>query len=77
MVVVHTFDPSAQKAKAGGFLEFQDSLGNTKELYLEENKNNNMPTYLTTLVFRAVYHRALPPNSSVSERASILLILLQ
>lgn len=32
VVVVHTFDPSAQKAKAGGFLEFQDSLGNTKKL---------------------------------------------
>lgn len=40
VVVVHTFDPSTQKAKAGGFLDFQDSLGSTEKLCLEENKNN-------------------------------------
>lgn len=71
VVVVHTFDPSVQKAKAGGFLEFQDSLGSTEKLCLEENKNNNMPTYLTTLVFRAVEHRA-PPQTHQLQSVHLL-----
>lgn len=75
VVVVHTFDPSAQKAKAGEFLEFQDSLAAQRNCVWRETRKQHANIFDHTC-FQGGLPQSSAPNSSVAEHAFIYLSIL-